>query len=144
MKGKLIQVFLIAILLFTITACLPGKAVKGTAQEAVLNYTEPIADNILNGIEGKDYALFSQDFTDTMKKGIDEASFTQLCDLLSSKVGTYQSRQVSSVRDVDGMLLVIYTAVFSNAKQVVINLSISPDEPHLVTGLYFNSPELRK
>lgn len=144
MKVNHIRFLLIAVLLLILTACLPGKAVKGSDQDAVLNYAEPIADHILNGIEGKDYALFSQDFTDTMKKGIDEASFTQLCDLLSSKVGSYQSRQVSSVRDVNGVLLVIYTAVYTNAKQVVINLSISPDEPHLVTGLYFNSPELRK
>ena len=144
MKVNHIRFLLIAVLLLILTACLPGKAVKGSDQDAVLNYAEPIADHILNGIEGKDYALFSQDFTDTMKKGIDEASFTQLCNLLSSKVGSYQSRQVSSVRDVNGVLLVIYTAVYTNAKQVVINLSISPDEPHLVTGLYFNSPELRK
>jgi hypothetical protein len=144
MKGKLILFLLIFALLLSLTACLPGRAVKGADQEAVLTYAEPIADHILNGIEGKDYALFSQDFTDTMKKGIDEASFTQLCDLLSSKVGNYQSRQVSSVRDVNGTLLVIYTAVYSNSKQVVINLSLSSDEPHQVTGLYFNSPELRK
>ncbi len=144
MRANHIRYLLIAVLLLTLTACLPGKAVKGTDQEAVLNYAEPIADHILNGIEAKDYALFSQDFTETMKKGIDETSFTQLCDLLSSKVGIYQSRKVSSVRDVNGTMLVIYTAVYTNAKQVVINLSISPDEPHLVSGLYFNSPELRK
>lgn len=144
MKVNSFRFLLIVVFLLSLTACLPGKAVKGTEQEAVLNYAEPIADHILNGIEVKDYALFSQDFSDTMKTGIDEASFTQLCDLLSSKVGSYQSRKVSSVRDVNGTMLVIYTAVYSNAKQVVINLSISPDEPHLVSGLYFNSPELRK
>ena len=71
MKVNHIRFLLLAVFLLTLTACLAGKAVKGTDQEAVLNYAEPIADHILNGIEAKDYALFSQDFTDTMKKGID-------------------------------------------------------------------------
>ncbi len=145
MKSRTLRFLLAAALLvLALTACLPGKAVKGDDQKAVLAYVEPIADPIFAGIENNDYALFSQDFDETMKKGIDEASFQQLRDLLSTKVGSYQSREVSSVRDVDGTMLVIYTAVYSNAKQVVINLSVSGSEPHLVTGLYFNAPELRK
>lgn len=142
---KQLRLLLVGILfLVALTACLPGKGVKGADQEAVLTYTEPIADRILNGLETDDYALFSQDFSDQMLQGITEDSFQQLRDLLSSKVGSYQSRQVSSVRDVDGTMLVIYTAVYSNAKQVVIQLSVTGGEPHQVTGLYFDAPELRK
>ncbi|TLN17039.1 hypothetical protein FDZ74_07675 [bacterium] len=142
---KPFRVLLVGILLIlTLTACLPGKGVKGADQEAVLTYTEPIADRILNGLETGDYALFSQDFNDQMLQGLTEDSFQQLRDLLSSKVGSYQSRKVSSVRDIDGTLLVIYTAVYSDAKQVVIQLSVTGSEPHLVTGLYFDAPELRK
>ncbi|GAP15290.1 hypothetical protein LARV_03074 [Longilinea arvoryzae] len=145
MKSRMLHILLAAsLLLLALTACLPGKAVKGDDQKAVLAYVEPIADRIFNGIEGNDYALFSQDFNETMIKGIDEASFQQLRELLSTKVGSYQSREVSSVRDVDGTLLVIYTAVYTNAKQVVINLSVTGTEPHQVTGLYFNAPELKK
>lgn len=142
---KALRIVLIGIiLLLALSACLPGKGVKGADQEAVLTYVEPIADNILNGIEANDYAIFSQNFNDQMLKGITEESFQQLRDMLSSKVGSFQSRQVSSVRDIEGTILVIYTAVYSNAKQVVIQLSVTGSEPHQVTGLYFDAPELRK
>lgn len=144
MKSKTLCILTAAVVLvLALTACLPGKAVKGDDQKAALAYVEPIADRIFEGIESNDYALFSQDFDETMLKGIDETAFQQLRELLSSKVGSYQSREVSSVRDVDGTLLVIYTAVYSNAKQVVINLSVTGSEPHQVSGLYFNAPELR-
>lgn len=142
---KTLRILTIAsLLLLTLSACLPGKGVKGAEQEAVLTYAEPIADNILNGIETNDYALFSQDFNDQMREGLTEESFQQLRDLLSTKVGSYQSRQVSSVREVDGLMLVIYVAVYSNAKQVVVQLSVTPGEPHQVAGLWFDAPEMRK
>lgn len=144
MKNKMLAVLAVLLLLLTLTACLPGKAVKGEDRDAVLTYVEPIADHILSGIEDNDYQLFAQDFNEEMKKGIDEASFQKLRELLSSKVGSYQSREVSSVRDVDGTMLVIYTAVYANAKQVVIQLSVTGSEPHQVSGLYFNAPELNK
>lgn len=131
-------------LLLTLTACLPGKAVKDADQEAVLSYVEPITDQVLAGIESGDFALFSQNFNEQMMEASTEESFQQLRDLLSTKVGTYQSREVSSVRDVDGTMLVIYTAVYSNSKQVVIQISVTGSEPHKVAGLYFTSPELRK
>lgn len=144
MKNKMLAVLAVLLLLLTLTACLPGKAVKGEDRDAVLTYAEPIADHILSGIEDNDYELFAQDFNEEMKKGIDEASFQKLRELLSSKIGSYQSREVSSVRDVDGTMLVIYTAVYANAKQVVIQLSVTGSEPHQVSGLYFNAPELNK
>lgn len=132
------------ILLVALSGCLAGKAVKGADQDAVLAYAEPMADNVLNAIEANDYAAFSQDFSDEMKTAIDETAFQDLREMLSGKVGSYQSRSVSSVRDVDGILAVIYTAVYSKDDQVVITLSVTADEPYQVTGLYFTSPELRK
>lgn len=145
MKTRNLRLFASALLILVLlTACLPGKGVKGSDQDAVLAYVEPMADAILTGIETNDYPLFSQDFNNAMLEGIPEASFQQMRELLSTKIGSYQSREVSSVRDVDGTLLVIYVAVFSNAKQVVIQLSVTGSEPHQVSGLYFDAPELRK
>ncbi len=144
MNVKTFRFLLVVFLLVSLTACLPGKAVKGADQEAVLAYVEPLADEVLQGIESNDYALFSQDFNDEMKSGIDESSFQEMRDLLSSKIGSYQSRKVSSVRDVNGTLLVIYTAKYSNSTSVVINFSVTGSEPHQVSGLYFTSAELRK
>lgn len=145
MNRKILRLLVAAaVLLLALTACLPGKGITDADQEAVLAYVEPITDRVLDGIESGDFALFSQDFNDQMLEVSTEESFQQLRDLLSTKVGTYQSREVSSVRDVDGTLLVIYTAVYSKAKQVVIQISVTGSEPHQVAGLYFTSPELNK
>jgi hypothetical protein len=142
---KILRLLVAAVVfLLALTACLPGKGITDADQEAVLAYVEPITDRVLDGIESGDFALFSQDFNDQMLEVSTEESFQQLRDLLSTKVGTYQSREVSSVRDVDGTLLVIYTAVYSKAKQVVIQISVTGSEPHQVAGLYFTSPELNK
>ena len=145
MNRKILRLLVAAaVLLLALTACLPGKGITDADQEAVLAYVEPITDRVLDGIESGDFALFSQDFNDQMLEVSTEESFQQLRDLLSTNVGTYQSREVSSVRDVDGTLLVIYTAVYSKAKQVVIQISVTGSEPHQVAGLYFTSPELNK
>ena len=145
MNRKILRLLVAAaVLLLALTACLPGKGITDADQEPVLAYVEPITDRALDGIESGDFALFSQDFNDQMLEVSTEESFQQLRDLLSTKVGTYQSREVSSVRDVDGTLLVIYTAVYSKAKQVVIQISVTGSEPHQVAGLYFTSPELNK
>ena len=64
--------------------------------------------------------------------------------MLDSKLGAYQSREVTGVAEIQENILVIYKAVFETAPEVTIRLSISAAEPHQVTGLWFDSPELRK
>jgi hypothetical protein len=120
-----------------------AKALQGSERDAVLAYSEPIADNLLQGMNAADYAAFSRDFNDQMKKGITQQSFqSNLLTTIGGKLGKYVSRQVSSVSQVGSNLLVIYTAKFEQDDNVTIRLSLEQADPHHVSGLYFNSAKL--
>jgi hypothetical protein len=121
------------------------KTLTGADKDAVLAYSEPIADNLLAGFNDKDYTAFSKDFTDTMKKGITEQSFKDsLLPKVFDKVGKYQSRTVESVTQSPTFVTVIYNAKFDNDDPVVIRLSLDLKDPHQVSGLYFDSVKLRQ
>ncbi len=121
------------------------KQLTGADKDAVLAYSESIADSLLTGYNDKDYAAFSKDFTDTMKKGITEQSFKDsLLPNVFGKVGKYQSRTVETVTQSPTFVTVIYNAKFENDDPVVIRLSLDLNDPHQVNGLYFDSVKLRQ
>ncbi len=137
---------IISVILFTfsLAGCNPGKALTGDAKTEVLAYTEPMADTLLAGLIANDYNEFSKDFDEAMLKGIDDNGFADLKSMLDSKIGGYQSREVTGVAEVDENILIVYNAIFEKAPEVTIRFSVSVAEPHQVTGLWFDSPELRK
>jgi hypothetical protein len=121
------------------------KTLTGADKDAVLAYSEPIADDLLAGYSDKDYAAFSKDFNDTMKKGLSEQYFNStLLPTVFDKIGKYQSRTVESVTQSANYVTVIYNAKFENDDPVVIRLSLDPNDPHQVSGLYFDSVKLRQ
>lgn len=67
----------------------------------MLAYSEPIADNLLQGMNAGDYAVFSRDFNDQIMKGIPSESFTgSVLPTISGKLGKYVSRQMDSVSEI--------------------------------------------
>jgi hypothetical protein len=134
---------LIAFLCFAsagLSACSQGKLLTGSAREAVLAYSEPIADNLFQGLNASDYAVFSRDFNDPMLQGIPESSFSSsLIPSTLGKLGKYQSRQVASVTQIGSNVLIIYIAGFEKDPDVTVRLSLETAAPHKVSGLYFNS-----
>ena len=128
-----------------LAGCSQGKTLDGSEREAVLAYSEPAADNLFQGLNANDYATFSRDFNDQMSKGIPEANFTgSLVPTIIGKLGKYVSRQVESVTEIGGNILVIYTARFEKDEKVTIRFSLEKADPHHVAGLYFNSPLLNQ
>ncbi len=130
-------------LLLILPACNGAKKITGEAADNVIAYTDPMADNVVQGLETGDYATFSQNFTDDMKKALPQSSFESMAQTFQSKLGAYQSREVSSVEELQGNIAVIYTLTYSQAKAVTMRLVTTPTEPHQVGGLWFNAPELR-
>src|SRR5579859_7387274 len=64
------------------------KVLQGADQFAVLAYSEPIADNLLHGLNQRDYAAFSKDFDSQMKSAITPAAFqSQVIGNVSDKIG---------------------------------------------------------
>ena len=114
-----------------------GTELTGDARDQTLEYIDPIADTLLDGLKAKDYAAFSQDFNDEMRKAIDETKFNALYSQLNDQIGAYQSRSISKVTDFDPNVTAEYAGVFSKTDKVNIVITVTKAEPHKVTGLYF-------
>ena len=123
------------------TACTPQvPTVTGAEYDQVLQFSEPIADNFFAGLKAGNYAIFSRDFDTGMQKGLPESAFSGLTSSLV-KVGAYQSRTVDRIEKPEGYYAVIYNAQFEQ-DVVTVRLTLTQSEPHMVSGIWFNSPKL--
>lgn len=116
--------------------------IEGAERDAVLAYAEPATDNMIAGLQAGDYAQFSRDMSPEMSEAMTEQQFTDLRTMLDTKVGSYVSRQVSSVEQNSDFVTVIYDAKHQNEEHVTIRLVF--DQAKLISGLWFNSPKLRQ
>jgi len=138
MKIKIIPVFALALLV--LAACSPVD-LTGSARDKVLAYSEPMADNLLNAITASDYGKFTHDLDDTMLQAFTQAAFTSLHDQLNGKIGQYVSRQVTTVAPTQNMMVVIYTAKYTQDDNVTVRI-VFGGTPVKITGLWFNSAKL--
>ncbi|MBN1660656.1 MAG: DUF3887 domain-containing protein [Anaerolineae bacterium] len=140
-RGSAILLALCGLLL--VTSCgLGPQAMEGAERDAVLAYAEPATDNLLAGLEAGDYAGFSRDLSPEMLEAMTEAQFSSLRTLLESKVGAYVSRQVSRVEESDDFVAVVYDAQYENEEHVTMRVVFDP--AHQISGLWFDSPQLRQ
>lgn len=112
-------------------------------RSAVLEYGQPASENILAGLAARDYSQFSRDFSAEMKTGMDEAAFNELLAMLDSKLGAFQSSDLVTVLQDDSFSTVVYRLTFERDNEVSMRVVFDLEEPHLISGLWFDSPELR-
>lgn len=118
--------------------------------EKDVEYAAPLTENILQAVEKGDYAQFSKDFSDELKKSITEGSFKTLCTSFSDKIGKYESKKFTAVaetkKDEKIFKTVIYTAKYSKEeKDVQVTASFTENDGKiLVEGIFFKSPNLAK
>lgn len=120
-----------------------SEPVDDQERDQVLEQSEPIADSIFQAINDHDYATFSKDFDETMKKSLDENSFNTMTQTFDERIGAYQSRTVEKVERVETLYVVTYKARFEKEDVVDIRLTVREGEPTQVAGLWFDSPKLR-
>ncbi len=130
-------------LLLILPACNSAKKITGEAADQVVAYADPMADNVIQGLETGDYQTFSENFTQDLKDALPQSSFESMAQTFESKLGSYQSREVSSVEELQGNIAVVYTLTYSQADAVTMRLVTTSSAPHQVGGLWFNAPELR-
>ncbi len=142
---KLITIISLSILALILFGCSGTPiAIEGAERDAVLAYSEPMADNELEALNNNDYEAFIKDYDDKMRELTSEESFASLQKLISGKLGKYLSREVTTVTAVgDEAILLIYSATFEKEDSVTIKLVFQPGGEHLITGLWFDSPKLR-
>ena len=147
MKSPLNPVLLILLLILALSACIPGPKVtplEGDQRDQVLAYSEEMADHLLAAMNAGDYAAFSRDLAPAMVQAMPEKEFNKMLATLTPRIGAYQSRQVSRVDLIGGDIAVTYQAQYELEEEVSVRLVFSSTEPHQVTGLWFDSPNLRK
>ena len=134
-----------AVLIIAATGCAKKTDIIGAEKDAVLKYADVIADDILTGYNDEDYAKYSKDFDEQMKAAMTEKVFKQTREQIMSKIGKYASRKPSKVYKQEQFTVVEYDGDFENEKGVTVKVVMQKfGEKNLVSGLWFNSPKLRK
>lgn len=134
-----------AVLIIAATGCTKKTDITGADKDAVLKYADAIADDILAGYNDEDYAKYSKDFDEQMKAAMPEKVFKQTREQIMSKIGKYGSRKPSKVYKQDQFTVVEYAGDFENEKEVTVKVVLQKfGEKNMVSGLWFNSPRLRK
>jgi len=134
---------LLTLSLLLLTACSPGSATD-TAGNDIATYADPLADHVISGIINRDYATFSQDFDSAMQSGIPESSFQEILTLFDTRVGKCSTYDLTQTGMTEEFPYAMYTLQCENSKKgVFIRIVITPDEPHQVTGLWFDAAEMR-
>jgi len=127
------------------TACSAGaQPITGAERDAALAFAEPKTENLLEGFNAGDYAVFARDFDAAMQKAETEAVFTQTRAAILNKIGKYVSRKVTDVVKQDNFIVVIYNGRFENEDGVTMRVVFTPDDAHQISGLWFDSPMLRQ
>jgi Protein of unknown function (DUF4019) len=140
---KKIIVLLLAILFASLlTACGGANETEltGEQKDAVLAYSEAKTDTMMAGMKAGDYAAFSQDFDQAMRNAMSESAFGKFKQDYDGKLGGYISRQVNQVTlsQSGDFVAVIYDTVFEKDKAVTMRVVFRAEDPHEISGLWFN------
>jgi hypothetical protein len=137
---KKIHVLLLMVYIASLmAACAPAETVViGEERDAVLAFSEAKTDNLLNGMNANDYAVFSQDFDAEMRNAMPQSGFDALKKDRDETLGLYVSRSVNRVVKDGDFYAVIYDAVFEKDDAVSIRVVFRIAEPHEVSGLWFS------
>lgn len=141
MKKTLI--LLLAIVLASLlTACGGAKETElsGEEKEAVLAYSEAMTENMMAGMKAGDYATFSRDFDQAMLNAMPQEAFDKFKQDYDGKLGAYVSHNVNRVMQSQSgkFVAVVYDAVFEKDDAVSMRVVFRADEPHQISGLWFN------
>jgi hypothetical protein len=140
---KIYSIFIVLgitlLVLIQLTGCVSrNKTLTGADKEAVLAYSEAKTDNLLAGMNAKDYAKFSKDFDKEMLAAMPQSQFDSMKKDRDAKLGAYVSRKVNRVVQQDGFYTVIYDTKFEKDNAVTVRVVFRTAEPHQVSGLWFN------
>lgn len=141
MKVKIIiYIFLFIILLINIS-CL-SLNIKKLREEF-----DPMVENLLIGRNEKNYEKYSKDFSDEMKKAVDEDKFLDSVELIENKIGKYveNSKSFFIATKEKNFIIVVYKAKFTNENSLVTIRIVFEKikETWKISGEWFDSPKLR-
>jgi major membrane immunogen (membrane-anchored lipoprotein) len=141
MKKTLILLLAVA-LASLLTACGGAQETELTGEEkdAVLAYSEAMTENMMAGMKAGDYAAFSKDFDQAMLNAMSQEAFGKFKQDYDGKLGAYVSHKVNRVMQSQSgkFVAVVYDAVFEKDDAVIMRVVFRADDPHQISGLWFN------
>lgn len=132
-KAKLIAIITILVI---VLAAIP----VFTGCGKVAAYADPITENILIAMNNGDYASFSKDFDETMKKELSEAAFPDFVAVVNGSIGNYiqDSKKITGVNSTNGLTTATYEADFEGMEGVTIDVTFKKiDNKMTVVGIWF-------
>jgi hypothetical protein len=136
---KILSIILSGLILVALLAGCASKPelayVTGEDSEKITQTVNPIAENILTGIETNNYALFQNDFDETMKKALTEDAFAKIVKQYGTN-GTHDSIELLNIEDQGTYYSVNYGVNYPDTK-VIMSVVVSKANPDLVSGLWF-------
>ena len=105
----------------------------------VAAYSDPITENILIAMNNGDYASFSKDFDETMKKELSEAAFPDFVAAVNGSIGNYiqESKKIIGVNSTNGLTTATYEADFEGMEGVTVDVTFKKiDNKMTVVGLW--------
>jgi O-glycosyl hydrolase len=119
-------------------------SITGPERDSVLAYSEARTDNMMIGLNTGSYSAFARDFDAKMKEALTEAKFGDTQTQVVGKIGKYVARQIDRVEKTGDFIAVVYAARFEGDSPVAMRVVFNAAEPHLISGLWFDSAKLRK
>jgi hypothetical protein len=142
MKMGIKNIFLITIisLVAILSAACAAQAApiyaSGTAKDQAVATATPLAQDILDGIQKKDFSLYSKDFDAAMLKASTQASFDKMVAQFAA-YGDFKSSDLINVEIVSTYYRVNYKLTFAS-NVLTMGVVIPNDGTAAVSGLWFN------
>lgn len=146
MKHKTITVFIVLgalVAVVMLAGCLNQNQID---TEQVRAYADPITENILVAMNEDNYTKYSEHFDATMKNVLPEPVFQENNALVTSKIGTYVSKEFWKAESENQYTIVYYKATFTQELGDVIVKVVFQEiaGETKVSGLWMDSPKLRE
>ena len=106
----------------------------------VAEFSDPVAENILVSMNKGDYAGFSRDFDDVMKRELSEDAFPDFLEAVNGSVGNYieGSKKLTGVNIENDLTTASYTVDFEGLKGVTMDVVFQNINDEMkVVGLWF-------
>lgn len=122
----------ITILLAGCTTPTPKVVIPANFQDTA----NPMAENLVAGLDKQDYAVFTRDFDEKMLKALPSTAMIELHKLLWNQNGNYKSLDIKKVFEEKDCIIAIYNLIYEKGN-LDMQLVFTPKPPFKISGLWF-------
>ena len=125
-------------------SCSTAKKIDADEKEKISALVTPRIDSLMQGFSENNYQKFSEFFNAKLLAGMPKSGFNDTRKMITEKIGNYQSYEIADILETQDFITVICNADFDNEDKVTIRVIFDPDADYAISGIWFDSPELRK